>query len=49
MYIVIEKHGGPEYAAIVTDQNEDNLLFDTSEEAQEYVELCQNGVMVELN
>ena len=32
-YIVVETHGGPEYAIIVTDQNGYNMVFGTLSEA----------------
>jgi hypothetical protein len=31
-YIIIETHGGPEYAIIITDQDGNNLVFDTFSE-----------------
>lgn len=49
MFIVIEKHGGPEYAAICTDQEGNNLVFDTREEAQKEADDCQDGIIVEIN
>ncbi|MBP8982252.1 MAG: hypothetical protein KBG19_04375 [Bacteroidales bacterium] len=48
MYIVIETHGGPEYAAIVTDENGVNKVFDTIEEAQAEADDCQDGKTVEI-
>lgn len=48
MYIVIETHGGPEYAAIVTDENGVNKVFDTIEEAQAEADDCQDGKIVEI-
>ena len=45
-YIVIEKHGGWEYASIVTDENGDNKLFDSLEEAQAEANECQDGFVV---
>lgn len=48
MYIVIECHGGPEYACIVTDQDGKNKVFETFEEAQYEAEDCQDGKVVEL-
>lgn len=47
-YIVIEKHGGPEYAIIVTDENGDNKIFDKEEEAQSEADDCQDGMVIEL-
>ena len=48
MYIVIEKHGGAEYAAIVTNEEGQNLVFDTKEEAQAEADDCQDGIVVQL-
>jgi hypothetical protein len=47
-FIVIETHGGPEYAAIVTDQDGDNLVFDSTAEAQAEADDCQAGIIVEI-
>jgi predicted RNase H-like HicB family nuclease len=47
-YIIIEKHGGAEYAIIVTDTNGCNLVFETKEEAEKEAADCQDGVIVEL-
>lgn len=49
MYIVIEKHGGPQYAIIVTNENGENMIFDTREEAQIEANDCQDGVILEIN
>lgn len=46
MYIVIEKHGGWEYAIIVTDENGNNKVFDTYEEAEIEAEDCQDGIII---
>lgn len=48
MYVVIEKFGGAEYAAIVTDEEGNNKVFDTFEEAQAEADDCQDGIVVEL-
>jgi hypothetical protein len=48
IYIVIECHGGPEYAAIVTDENGNNKFFDNLNEAQIEADECQDGRVVEL-
>lgn len=48
MYIVLETHGGPEYVAICTDQDGNNLVFDSREEAQKEADDCQDGIVVEL-
>lgn len=47
-YIVIEMHGGPEHAIIVTNTDGNNLVFDTREEATREAEDCQDGLVVEL-
>ena len=47
-YIVIECFGGAEYATIVTDENGNNAIFDTKEEAQEEADKCQCGKVVEI-
>jgi hypothetical protein len=46
MYIVIEKHGGPEYAIICTDEDGNNKVFDTEEEAQVEADDCQDGIVI---
>lgn len=48
-FIVIETHGGAEYAIIVTGQDGHNLVFDTPQEAQVEADDCQSGIVVELN
>ena len=45
-YIVIEKHGGPSYAIIVTDENGNNLVFDEYDEAEQEASDCQQGLVV---
>jgi len=45
-YIVIERHGGPEYAIIVTDEDGNNKVFDTEDEAQMEADDCQYGIVV---
>lgn len=47
-YIIIETHGGPEYAIIVTDTNGNNLVFEAQEEAEKEAADCQDGLIVEL-
>jgi len=47
-YLIIETHGGPEYAIIVTDKDGNNLVYETREEAENEVADCQDGVIVEL-
>ena len=48
MYIVIELHGGPEYAIICTDEDGLNLVFETEKAAGKYAEYCQDPVIVEV-
>lgn len=48
MYIVIETHGGPEYATIVTDSDGNNMVFDTIREAEWEATLCQAGIVVKI-
>ncbi len=45
-YIVIECHGGPEYAIIVTDENGNNKVFNTYKEAKKEADDCQDGLIV---
>ncbi|HWZ02151.1 MAG TPA: hypothetical protein VNX40_01000 [Mucilaginibacter sp.] len=47
-YIIIETHGGAEYAIIVTDSNGNNLVFETRDEAEKETADCQDGLIVEL-
>ena len=47
-YIVLDVHGGAEYAAIATDQDGNNLVFDTREQAEAEAADCQEGIVVEL-
>ena len=49
MYIVIEKFGGGEYAIIATDEQGNNLVFETREEAEAEARECQDGLVVELD
>ncbi|MEO6523713.1 MAG: hypothetical protein ABIN91_18665 [Mucilaginibacter sp.] len=48
MYIIIEKFGGPEYAIVVTDQDGNNLVFETREEAEKEKSNCQDAIVVEI-
>ena len=48
-YIVIETHGGPEYAIIATTEDGVNKVFDSFEEAQTESEDCQDGMVIEIN
>lgn len=47
-FIVIECHGGAACAAIATDTDGNNLVFDTREEAETEASDCQDGIIVEL-
>lgn len=47
-FIVIETFGGAEYAAIVTNRDGNNMVFDSYEEAETEAADCQQGVIVEL-
>lgn len=47
-YIVLETHGGPEYAIVVTDEDGNNKVFGNLEEAQKEADECQEGVVVEV-
>ena len=47
-YIVLETHGGPEYAIVVTDEDGNNKVFDNYKDAKEEADNCQDGVVVEL-
>jgi hypothetical protein len=48
MYIVIETHGGPEYAIIVMDEDGNNKIFDDYNKALKEANECQDGIVVEL-
>lgn len=48
MFIVIENHGGPEYACIVMDEEGNNKVFSTEEDAQIEADDCQDGYVIEL-
>jgi hypothetical protein len=45
-YLILELHGGPEHAAIVTDTEGNNLVFD--DRAQAEAADCQQPLMVEI-
>lgn len=49
MFIVLECFGGAEYAFVVENGEGLNLTFTTKEEAQKEANLCQQGVVVDLN
>ncbi len=48
MFIVIETHGGPEYAIIVTDKDGNNKVFDDYNKAKREANRCQDGIVIEL-
>ena len=48
MYIVIEKHGGAEYAIIVTNEQGENKIFETIEKAQAEADECQDAIVVKI-
>ena len=47
-FIVIETHGGPEYAIVVTDEDGNNKVFDTRQEAEAEAADCQAGIVIGL-
>jgi len=47
-FLIIETHGGAEYAIICTDKDGNNLVFETREEANAEAADCQHGIVVEL-
>jgi len=47
-YIIIETFGGPGYAAICTDTDGNNLVFEKREDAELEAADCQDGLIVEL-
>lgn len=48
MFIVVETHGSPEHAIIVTDEDGNNIVFDTYSEVENEANGCQAGIVVEL-
>lgn len=48
VFIVIECHGGAEYATIVTNEDGETKVFDTEKEAQIEADDCQDGRVVEI-
>jgi RNA-splicing ligase RtcB len=47
-FLVMECHGGAENAGIVTDEEGNNKVFDTLQEAQDEADDCQDGKVIEL-
>lgn len=47
-YLVLELHGGLDYAAIVTNEDGENKVFDNLEAAQKEAADCQDGIIVPL-
>lgn len=47
-YIIIESFGGAEYAIIAMDEQGNNLVFETREEAEAQATQCQDGIVIEL-
>jgi hypothetical protein len=47
-YLILELHGGPEYAAIVTDTDGNNLVFDDRSLAEAEAEDCQDALIIEV-
>lgn len=47
-YLVLELHGDGQYAAIVTDEDGNNRVFDNREDAEAEASDCQDGLVVEL-
>jgi hypothetical protein len=47
-YIIIERFGGVEHAAICTDENGNNLVFENREAAETDATDCQDGLVVEM-
>lgn len=45
-FIVIEKHGGFEYAGIVIDEHGNNKIFDNYIDAQKEADQCQDGMVI---
>lgn len=48
-YIVLETHGGPEYAIVVMDEDGNNKVFDNLEDARKEADECQAGIVVEID
>lgn len=47
-YIVLECFGGAEYVTVVTDEEGNNKVFNTREDAETEAGDCQDGIIIEL-
>ncbi|MEO7214697.1 hypothetical protein [Mucilaginibacter sp.] len=47
-YLVLEMHGGAEFAVICTDEDGNNLIFTNKQDAEEEASNCQEGLVVEV-
>ncbi len=47
-FIIIDCHGGAEYAIICTDTEGNNLVFEDRETAEAEASDCQDGLVVEI-
>lgn len=48
-FIVIEAHGGAEYAIVCMDEDGNTIVFNSEQEAQRFAdEECQYGIVVEV-
>ena len=48
MFIVLETHGGAEYAIVCVNEDGTNMVFDTKKEAQAEADNCQEGLVIEI-
>lgn len=48
-YIILETYGGADYAIVVMDEDGNNKVFDSLEEAKKEASECQSGLVVEIN
>ena len=49
VYIVVETHGGPEYATVCLDEDGEVVTFDSRKDARKFAdEECQMGILVEV-
>ncbi len=49
MFLILDLTDGPEHAFIVKDDDGDNRLFDSQEEAEEFLrDEIQEGVVIEI-